>query len=102
MWEWEELAAPGERSAAKHACAWLAGAWMRMAGLLYFAQGLSSVTAGFEQEDLVPERDKLMRKGEAGDAAADDADGCAKEIASGCAAVELSEVDLHASGEACG
>jgi hypothetical protein len=47
------------------------------------------------------ERDELMREGETGDAAADDTDGCAKEIASGCAAVELSEVDLHASGKAC-
>jgi hypothetical protein len=73
-----------------------------MAGLLDLLKGFQCVSAGFEEHDFVAERDEPMRECEAGDAAADDAHGCTKEIAAGYAAVELSEVDLHASGEACG
>src|SRR5215472_6546537 len=73
---------------------------MRMAGLLYFVEGFGSVAAGFEEKDLMTKRNQLVRERETGNAATNDADRCAKEIAAGCAAVELSEIDLHASGEA--
>jgi hypothetical protein len=98
----EELAAPGEGCSAERTRTWLTRAGVRMARLLDRGEGFGRVTAGLKEKDLVTKRDQLVREREASDAAADDADGCAKEIAAGCAAVELSEIDLHASGEACG
>jgi hypothetical protein len=68
-----------------------------MTNLIERAEGLGRVAAGFDQKHFVIKRNQLVRESESGDTATDYADGCAKEIAAGRGAIELSEVDLHAA-----
>jgi hypothetical protein len=69
---------------------------MRIAPLLNGVEGFWRAPPRFEDENIVAEGHKLVREREASDASADDADAGAEEVASSCAAIELSEIDLHA------